>query len=73
MSFNLHPFFIYLNLSCRMLIPELLCLFPQEPSVSAQIQCQIVNFDYNHFSCSQCCENASGLSIPKLVLADCGD
>lgn len=70
-------FFFFWNLSCRMPIPELLCLFPQEPSVnapvSAQIRCQIVNFDYNHFSRSQCCENASGLSIHKLVPDDCGD
>lgn len=71
MYFNPQHFF--LNLSCRMPFLELLCLFSQEPSVSTQIGCQIVNFDYNHFSPSQCCENASGLSIPKLVPADCGD
>lgn len=60
-----------------MAVPGLLRLFSQEPSVnapvSAQIRCQIVNSDYNHFSHSQCCENAAGLSIHKLVPADCGD
>lgn len=37
MSFSPRLFFIYLNLSCRMPVPALLCLFPQEPLVSAQI------------------------------------